>query len=652
MMKLAVFLFLTLSFSSFAQKTAQGPHTRVALIGGETRESGIALGVEFRLEPEWHVYWKNPGDSGAAPKFNFEITGGKATEIQWPVPERARLGGLTSYGYNRRVVFPFFVVPDSGAREVRVQLSLEYLVCKVECIPGFTKLDATFPIRPKSADSSLADSRHPIPETSSPYFLTVLSRSRSGVKVELRGASVRNLREIDIFPFDGELFSTKQPTFDLAEEDRVIAELTWDTNAKQDTKETRVLLKIADDEIRGFVLPLDLHASGFNWHEVLRAVLFAFLGGLILNLMPCVFPVLSIKILSLVADSRNPAAARRGGWLYSLGVCASFLLLAILLLVFRASGAELGWGFQLQSPAFVLAMTLLFFLVAMNFLGAIEVGSGAMRLSGSLQNLPLLNSSFGTGVLATLVATPCTAPFMGTALGASLLLPWWASLAIFTSLGAGMAAPFLLLSYFPQALAFLPRPGVWMEKLKEFLAFPLLASAVWLGWVLMQQTHERGFLVLGLTLVGLGFGIWLAKNHRAVGFFVCLVSFLCGLSLIKPGPKTESQWLAYDEQTIAQSQSNAVPVFIDFTASWCLTCQWNKKSVLETAPVMELFAKHGVKLLRADWTDQDPIITKALSRYGRNSVPLYVFIPARGEAILLPELITRNDIEKVFTTKE
>jgi len=652
MKHLVILLFLLLAALAFGEPTHVGPHSKVALIGGEGGENGMALGVEFKLEPEWHIYWKNPGDSGAAPKFKFQVTGGKANDVEWPIPERVRLKELTNYGYNHRVVFPFTVVPEAGAKTVKVDLDLEYLICRVECIPGFGKLSASFPVKPLKAVVSLADARHPIPESNPPYSLRVVGRSATSVKVELRGEGLKNLREVDLFPLDGELFNTHQPIFQM-ENEISTAELSWDTNAKQDTERTGVLLKVSDGQrIRGFEIPLEISAVAFVWRDVLKSIVFAFLGGMLLNLMPCVFPVLSIKILSLVSESRDAGAARRGGWFYSLGVIASFLLLAAALLVLRASGAELGWGFQLQSPAFVLGMVALFFLVALNFLGVFNVGYSMMSVGGNLQRFPLLNSSFGTGILATLVATPCTAPFMGTAVGVSLLMPWWASLLIFGSLGAGMAFPFLLLSHFPKWLALLPRPGLWMEKLKEFLAFPLLASAVWLGWVLVQQTQERGFLYLGLTLVGISFGVWLSKSWKWLGIAALALSLAVGIATITPGPKVESQWAAFNPQTIAEAKSNRTPVFVDFTAAWCLTCQWNKKSVLETPPVLELFAKNNVKLFRADWTDQDPVITKALSGYGRNSVPLYVYIPAEGEAIILPELITKADIDKLFITKE
>lgn len=649
MKHLIILLFLLVAALAFGEKSHTGPHSKVALIGGELTEAGMALGVEFLLEPDWHIYWKNPGDSGAIPRFKFRVEGGTAGEVSWPIPERVRLKELTNYGFNHRVVFPFFVQVASNAATVTVNLDFEYLICRVECIPSIGKVSATFPVKTNTgAVASLADPRHPIPDPESPYSVHVLSRDAAGVKVELRGADLKNLREVDVFPVEKRVFTNAQPTFQ-AEGDQYVASFAWDTNAEPDIKKTRVLLKVSDGtRIRGFELPLDLAVSGFGWREILKSIFFAFLGGMLLNLMPCVFPVLSIKILSLISESRNITVARRGGWLYSLGVCASFLLLAAILLILRASGSELGWGFQLQSPAFVLAMVTLFFLVSLNFLGVFEVGYGMMNLGGTLQRSRFLNSSFGTGVLATFVATPCTAPFMGTAIGVSLLMPWWASLAIFGSLGAGMALPFLVLSYFPKLLAFLPRPGAWMERLKEFLAFPLLASAVWLGWVLVQQTQERGFLILGLTLVGIAFGIWLTKNWKKVGIAVVIVSIALGVANVTPGVKVQTHWAPFNPDEIASSR----PVFIDFTAAWCLTCQWNKKSVLETAPIQELFAKNGVKLMKADWTDQDPVITKALAGYGRNSVPLYVYIPAKGDTVILPELITKADIEKLFTTKE
>lgn len=625
---------------ALAAKSIQGPHTVVSLIGGESTAEGIAFGVEFRLEPEWHIYWKNPGDSGAAPKFDFKTEGGTLSEIKWPVPERVRFNDLTNYGYNRRVVFPFRVRPNAGAGKVKVSLDLEYLVCKIECIPGFGTLSAEFTVGKVSALAANADPHHPIPLETSPFSMEVIERTEDVVRFALKGdEDFRKFREVDIFPVDGSLFASRAPQF-KEENGNVKAELRWETNAKRETENTRFLLKVVDaNGVRGFEIPVSLKTSSVSLGGLGRAILFAFLGGLLLNLMPCVFPVLSIKILSLVAESRSPAAARKGGWLYSFGVVATFLALASILLGLRASGEQLGWGFQLQSPAFVLAMALLFFLVGLNFLGVFEIGYGLMRWGGSLK----VSSSFGTGVLATLVATPCTAPFMGAALGASLLLPWWGALAVFFSLGSGMALPFLLLSYFPKALERLPRPGAWMETLKEFFAFPLFASTVWLGWVLVQQTGERGFLILGLSLLGISLAVWLQKSARAPAILFGALTIVAGIALASPREKAASSW-----QPFSKAALTGGPTFIDFTAAWCLTCQWNKKAVLDTDPVQKIFSENGVKLIRADWTDRDPDVTEALAGYGRTSVPLYVFIPAEGEPILLPELISKQDIEKLF----
>jgi thiol:disulfide interchange protein len=634
-----------------AKTTAEGPHVRVSLVRGENADGKMALAFEFRLDPDWHVYWRNPGDSGAAPKFDLIVRNGLASPIQWPAPERIRLGDLTNYGYTSRILYPFSVEPQDSLKPVLLEASLEWLVCKVECLPGFGKITAVLTpnLPPGAKPQPLSTADYPLPSSPSAQ-LKVFSQDETSLGILLEGSEqdLNKIREIDLFPLEGEIFSTQSPSFQLVE-GKWRAKLQKAANAPNPIPLFQVLMKMRDDSgWKASEHQLDPSSAKIAWKDLGTALLFAFFGGIILNLMPCVFPVLSIKILSLVQKSEKPQEMHKSGWLYSAGVVTTFLFLSALLLVLRSGGEKLGWGFQLQSPAFVIAMALLFFMIGLNFLGALEMGDSASRLGGTLGDLPLFHSSFGTGIIATLVATPCTAPFMGSALGASLFLPWWGSLLVFSCLGAGMAAPFLMLSYFPSLLSRLPKPGLWMERLKQFLAFPLFATTVWLGWVLVQQAGEHGFLLLGFSLVLIGFGTWL-KQWR---WLVILLTFVTAISLSPSTARKEraesSQWASLDLKKISEAKTNGTPVFIDFTAAWCLTCQWNKKSVLETKAVMDVFEKNKVLLIRADWTHRDPLVTQTLAKYGRNSVPLYVFIPARGEDIILPELITKSDIDRLF----
>jgi thiol:disulfide interchange protein DsbD len=394
----------------------------------------------------------------------------------------------------------------------------------------------------------------------------------------------------------------------------------------------------------------------------------AFVGGLLLNLMPCVFPVLSLKLLGLVQRERAEDAAqvahlglRAHGLAYAAGVVGSFVLLAAGLIALRAAGAELGWGFQLQTPWVVAALTTLFFLIGLNLLGAFEFtwGSGLAntRVGGWLAG-DRLAGSFGTGILAVIVAAPCTAPFMGAALGYAITQPAAIALAVFALLGVGMAAPYVVLTAFPRLLVRLPRPGAWMERFRQSMAFPMFATCVWLLWVLAQQVDVDAVGLVLLALVLLGLAAWAfglaqrgAQRYRWVALGAALAAVYATISATGAesgaGGRAQAavaadaaQWQPWSRAAMAQAIATGRPVFVDFTAAWCVTCQVNKRLVLSTAPVEDAFRARGVALMRADWTNRDPEITQELARFNRNGVPLYVLYDGKGGAHVLPELLT------------
>jgi thiol:disulfide interchange protein DsbD len=402
------------------------------------------------------------------------------------------------------------------------------------------------------------------------------------------------------------------------------------------------------------------------------ALLFAFAGGLLLNLMPCVFPVLSVKILGFAEDAGGTGAGmRRHGALFGGGVLVSMWVLAGMLLAVRAAGSQVGWGFQLQSPTFVALMALLFFGIGLNLLGVFEVGSRVMALGGRLQGATDGGGDVGaflTGVLATVVATPCTAPFMGAALGVALTLSTAGAVLIFTALGAGMATPYVALSMAPGWLERLPEPGAWMETLKQFFAFPMFATAIWLVWVFGQQAGNGGVALLLFGLLLLGMAGWVAHRwsdptlSRTVtlvtrGLVTVMVAAavaagVMGARYDRPSPSSSnaetttsssSKWTAFSPSTVDELRAQGRPVFVDFTAAWCLTCQVNKQTVLSTETVQNAFADKNVALVRADWTNRDPEITKALRAHGRSGVPVYVLYPGDGSGpTLLPEVLTQD----------
>lgn len=653
--------------------------------------------IEFDLKKDWHIYWINPGDSGASPKFQFQSNELKFGAVKWPVPHRIPLSHLVNYGYKDSVVFPF-QVQTSGAENNQATIDLEWLVCKVECIPGFAKFHVEVPL------SKMVDGRSEwdlkvkdkinqtvtlLPHENSHSVAVKSMNLKSGVlQVNLEWPTEFGEIE-DVFPSNGEYFATQKPTFEKVSETLYRVSLVRQEGVSSETLMSpesslgfiNVVVKDKSFlvELTGKVSQSPEGAQNRSGMVSIPAdqsymiyLVFAFLGGVILNLMPCVFPVLSLKIFSFAKDHQSHL--KEGLW-YSLGVIGTFTLLGAILLLLKSLGTNVGWGFQLQHPLVVSVLVLLFFLMALNFFGFYEFGDSLMNLAAETdyKSRKWKGASFWTGVLAVFVAAPCTGPFMGSALGAASVLPPIPSMMIFVMLGAGLAFPFLVLAASPTLLKYLPKPGAWMETFKQFLGFPMLLTSVWLVWVLNSLlSPDAGVLIICL-LVSVTFFIWWAqkiKNQKTKWFIHILNVFVLvwgfwtiyqmdlsfkGQSINRtseqdPGHKLEpSIWQSFDPIKIEKDLLAGKSVFVDFTAKWCITCQVNKKNVLETDQITKYFQDHNVSVYRADWTKYDPVITEALSKVGRNSVPVYLFYKNGNlDPIILPQLLTSKDIETLF----
>lgn len=654
-----------------ASNALKAPHVEIQLISSKTvlapgEESW--MGLSFRMEPHWHIYWKNPGDSGAAPKIGLQVEGAAVGEIRWPVPSRIPFGDFTNLGYENLVILPFPLRANGGASFAEVRAKLEWLVCREECIPGFGELSLKIPVADRSQASDF--------EKTILEFAGRAPRSAEAADFE-GGEDLRfqvlnmELAEISwrppadfseaqsghwtLFPLDGERFSPAPPAVKWdGQRLRHQVKLLSETAEPRETKFVMVSRDGRAVEIDFQKKATSEDSSDGFWFLLLSAVL----GGMILNLMPCVFPVLSIKVFSfLKAHENNKAALVKDGFFYALGTVLTFAALGLAFLLIRRSGEAVGWGFQLQSPLMVFALAALFFILALNFLGYFEMGTFAMNWAGLRMSGKAGASAFGTGVLSVLVAAPCTGPFMGAALGASTFLPASLAMTIFLALGFGLSLPLLLLCFFPAWLSKLPRPGAWMNSLKEFFAFPLFATVVWLSWVLVQQTSADGILWTGGSFLLVTLSFWLARRHRrgtATALFLIGVILpawrIHGLETVSSSSQAASTpWKPYDADEIQKARLDGRAVFVDFTAAWCITCQWNKKTVLETTSIQKLFEKNEVLLIRADWTKQDAKITEALQKFGRASVPLYVYYPPKGgEGKILPQILTQSLIEGLF----
>lgn len=613
------------------------------------------LGVRFVPESGWHVYWRNPGDSGEAPSVTWTLPSGfSASEIQWPAPERIPVGPLTNFGYDGAVLLPatLHVPAEISAPAVDVRAQVRWLVCNPEeCIPGETPLSLTLPVgaatSPSASAPLFAIARQRLPVAAPSAWRLSASATGESVTLKVEGFGEALSQPPLFFPHGREAIEPAAPQPVVAGDDGFALTLRRWPQAT-----TNVLDGVLTIGERAYTIAVPLLTSPARGLS-LQPLVFALLGGILLNLMPCVFPVLALKGLALVGlAGEGRRRARVHGLLYGLGVVVSFWVLAGALLAFRAGGQQLGWGFQLQSPVVIIALAALFFWMALTLLGVSTIGASIMGIGNSLTVGDGYRSAFFTGVLATVVATPCTAPFMGAALGYALVQPPAVALAVFTSLGVGLALPYVAITFVPALSALMPRPGAWMETLKKLLAFPLLATVVWLVWVASLQGGPPAVLATLSVLLLLGFGAWMAGQStgrfaRMAAAFAVLGAFIVGGGVTSttsapPDSGSALAWEPYSAARVDELVRQGKPVFIDFTAAWCVTCQVNKQLVLETESVVTKMREAGIVALRADWTRPDPGISRALQQFGRDGVPLYVLYSGRetDPPRILPQILT------------
>ncbi|MBL8386549.1 MAG: thioredoxin family protein [Burkholderiales bacterium] len=638
------------------------------------------LGLRIKHDREWHTYWINPGDSGMPTTLQWKLPPGtKAGPIQWPTPKRIPLPPMMNHGYDGEVVLPVEITLPADwpvGQTAKLAARADWLICKDVCIPGGADLTLSMPVvaadpAPDPKWASLFEAAFAampagkVPRAEATTAAGIIALKLHGVK-PLPGREVYALAGVE-----GLVESAAPQTVKVEDDVTVIALNVTSNLSFTESRFSGIVVGVADKAM-AFEAPLTgklvagkgieeggakpqkpVAAPGAEDLSLALALVFAFLGGTILNLMPCVFPILSLKVLGF-ARGGGISAMRINGMAFAAGVVLSFLVLAGILLGLRAAGEAIGWGFQLQSPAVVTLLALLFFVIGLNLSGVFEFQS---LLPHSLASATLDHpaaDSFLSGVLAAVVASPCTAPFMGAALGFAITQGTLASLLVFGALGVGMAAPYVLLAWFPAWLKRLPRPGPWLATFKQFLAFPMYATVVWLAWVLLLQLGPNAIIWFGAALVLIGLGTWMIARPGGGAWraFAALVA-VAGVVIAWPGgesaatPAATSQaegWAPWSKDEIAKLNGAGTPVFVDFTAAWCVTCQVNKKVVLETRAVRDAFAAKSVKLMRADWTRRDPAITAALAEFGRNGVPVYVLHAPGKPPLILPEILSERII--------
>ena len=693
--------------------SADAPHVHVQLVvptSGLTPGKAADAGLYFKIDPGWHVYWKNAGDAGEPPHLKWTLPIGiTAGPFLFPAPKRLPLGPLMDFGYEDEVLFPFTLTVANTAPTGPAVLhaKADWLVCQASCIPGKAELEVTRTILGGSAkptnvtpDAEIfhrLNNRLPmqLPREDKVSFQV----AKEGVRLTI--STGRRETQATFFPSDQEILDNPAPQRVIPTPNGLTLDLKKDANLTAAPAQLAGVIELSGGRAYEIValpgkgapvaaapLPPALAQSATPapisaaptpaaaptapgpspapgspsaapasvGSGLLRAAGLAFLGGLILNLMPCVFPVLFLKGLSLVnSGNEERTRLRVHGLVYTAGILASFWALVAVLLALRAAGSTLGWGFQFQSPVFLELMAGLLFFLGLSLAGQFEIGLTLTSAGGALAQKHGYTGSFFTGVLAVVVATPCTAPFMGAALGYALAQSPAVTFAVFTALALGLAMPYVALTFQPAWTRLLPRPGAWMEVMKQAVSVPIFATAIFLAWVLARGYGADllfalliSFLLLAIA--GWFLGRWPARRWSAV-VATLIVLTAVALGVLAPGKlargsassatEGSSGWEPWSADAVARYQAQGRPVMVDFTASWCLSCQVNERVALEQPSVQKAFQDGNVALLKADWTRGDDAITQALASLGRSGVPAYaLYIPGEKSPRLLPEALT------------
>jgi thiol:disulfide interchange protein len=648
-------------------------HVKASLVAADTSvQPGkpITVALRFVHDPHWHTYWSFPG-TGLPTTIKWKLPPGwKAGDIQWPAPRVLfdSKKNIVGNGYEGELFLPVTLTAPADAKpgeRVELTADVDWLMCEDICIPGNATLTLTLPISaeaPKPDATSGEKIRATVagqPRDDAAWKITA-ERAAKTVTLTVTPAQPGGHVPKDLHFFSGDGLTSYELPQTVKADGKGGFRLTApiDAGAPPGVKQLVGVLTSengwhADGKLRGLRVAVPLAAAKADTGPLGATLFFALIGGLILNLMPCVFPVLGIKILGFV----NQAGHERSkvimhGLVFTLGVLLSFWSLAAVLAVLRAGGSELGWGFQLQEPTFVFVLAAVMLVFAMNMSGVFEFGLSATAVGSNLQMKGGYAGSFFTGVLATVVATPCSAPFLAPALGAALAVSTIESFAIFTTIAIGLSLPYLLLSIFPNAVKLLPRPGAWMETFKQFMAFPLYATVGFLFWVLAGQLKEDALTAaFGLVLIALGvwvYGRWRApgasEGRQRFGLAGLIVCAAAGTWVGWPQPP-KFAWDDWSPEAVAKLRADGRTIYVDFTAWWCATCQTNKKIVFNSSEVLDYFAKNKIATLRADWTKKDPRITAELASYGRSAVPFNViWKPGKEAPEILPEILTPSTV--------
>ena len=640
-------ILLLFSFFGSAEIVDTG-HARISLIKDHSDfvpGTSINIGLKVSMDKGWHTYWRNPGDSGGPIVIDWDLPKGfSVSDIKWPLPEKIEYPPLMTYGYEDFVIYPMVLSIPADYSDDYFEMAADILICADVCIPESGKISSN--LLDIESDSLIYEWLESIPSKSLP-----ITTSLNDNNLEIRFTFDKEIKEIYFFPDENNSidYSSKQ-NFYKKDDDYFLS------------------IKLFNDEFQNISGVLDIDGTGYNvsnsafenFNEeglsLITALIFALIGGLILNLMPCVFPVISLKVLSFVSmGGSSPRKIRNHALVFTVGVIASFMLIALTIVLLKQAGNFVGWGFQLQSPLIVGLLSLVMVFISLVLITDNSFGESLTKLGNIGGSENGYYSSFLTGVLAVVVASPCTAPFMGAALGYALIQPSGETVPIFLSLSLGFSLPYLLLAANPKLIDFLPKPGDWMVTLKEFFAFPMLATALWLLWVFSLQVNQILviFLLIGWLLLALNFWIF-QKDYKTINKVIFLGISI--FSMIYFLPETEdieteqnliigsaTEWYEGIEDDLRNKNQ---PYFINFTAAWCITCQSNEITAFSKDGFKSLLEEKNIEYIKADWTNRNDAITRSLKKYGRSGVPFYVYWePGFENPKILPAILTDQIIK-------
>jgi thiol:disulfide interchange protein DsbD len=679
-----------------ASQTIETDYSEVALHSEmETVSPGQSfwLVLEFKLKDDWHIYWENPGDSGLPVQLNWNMPEGFSAEaMHWPGPDMFEMDGLMNYGYSGepKILIPMMAMKNLETdKEYLLEAKASWLICKDICIPesGTVSVSVSSAGAPKASEHAMMvqEALADLPTIIESPASYEIDGETMTLKVDIPAMDAGSFEEAYFFSREGGVVNHAAQQAWEVDESTLTGQLVAGGTAP--SAQWSGLLEVEQDDSSQFydiILhkgknnigdkernPLPALAESQNITEAAPAsydeedvpitftyaLLMAFLGGLLLNAMPCVFPVLALKALSLSQKAdKEPTAIRFQGLAYCAGVVASFLFLALVIILLKESGKELGWGFQLQSPTFVAVLVYMFIMLGLALAGMFELPMLFGGLAAHREEKSSLKGSFLTGILAVIVATPCTVPFMAPAIGFAFVQPVSVTLAIMVALGVGLAFPYLAISFYPALWRFFPRPGMWMELFKQFMAFPMFATAAWLLWVLVQQGGADGLFIVLAASLSFVLLLWLGQVTqqgflRLIYWLLAIFIFFYSLSdiaTLKP-PHTQTHQLSatlqaepYSQERLASLREEGKAVFVNATAAWCITCKVNERLALRSEALAAHLQEENITYMVADWTNYDDNITKFLHRYEREGVPLYVYFPREGKPVVLPQLLTES----------